>query len=480
MNGEQCIVRPFHHQMAYDLTRLMLGTLPRENLMILMPPRCAKTDLGVKTFVTWAMSWFPDSEFILTSYTSDLATSNAVSIKQTLEAEWYRDMVDEDWGAEVKMVGEKASGRQDFFHTANGGAVKAVGTGGGITGFGAGKLRKEFGGCILIDDPIKPLDARSPAERQKCIDYYHNTLESRRNRKTAPKTPVVLIMQRVHPDDLAGHLLKHEREKWHVLQLQAHDEDEKVIWPGRLDIQELLEMKEARPDEYWAQYMQIPSQSVRAIFKEKYWQRYSLDMLPKLERSITVKIITGDTAFKAKDSSDWSVFACWGFVRGEGMVLLDVLRGKWEFPELVANAKAFRDKHCKHRPGVCPATKFYIEDKASGTSLVQVMKREGLAVTEWLPTRRADRKKLDAVSPDKVARANECTISLSAGRIIIPEESKKMGPGFKWVDGFVQEHTSFTTDDSHMNDDQVDTTTMGIMIWQEKGGGTGPLPFWVQ
>ena len=131
--GEICEVRPFHHLIADHLTDMMLGRLPAPNLMILMPPRCAKTDLGVKAFVPYSEGWFPDAEFILTSYGSELATANTKHIHGTLGSEWYQSMVGSDWGAMVDMRGDKASGRHDYFHTQAGGAVKGVGVGGGIS-----------------------------------------------------------------------------------------------------------------------------------------------------------------------------------------------------------------------------------------------------------------------------------------------------------------------------------------------------------
>ena len=108
---ELCIVKPFHHTIANALTKLVTGTLGKPNLMICMPPRLGKTDLVTKAFVPWAMSIFPDSEFILSSYGSDLAVSNSVHIRQTLSSDWYRGIVHTDFGATVKMSGDSAAGR---------------------------------------------------------------------------------------------------------------------------------------------------------------------------------------------------------------------------------------------------------------------------------------------------------------------------------------------------------------------------------
>lgn len=462
---QPCVVRPLHRTIANALTKLVLGLLPTPNLMILMPPRMGKTDLGVKAFVPWALSAFPDSEFIISSYAADLATANSVHIRNTLASDWYRSVVRSDWGATVQMRGDSAGGRQDYFHTSHLGSVKAVGTGGGITGFGAGKLRPEFGGCILIDDPLKAQDARSPAQRQSAIAYIENTLKSRRNRTD---TPVVLIMQRLHPQDPAGFLLAEERDQWTVIQIPALDQvTEKSIWEDRVSTESLVMMRESNPELFWSQYQQEPTEAANVIFKKDWWKYWG--ERAAVEKRLTLKVITADTAFKAKDSSDYSVLQCWGYESVHGLYLIDQVRGRWEFPELMKQAEVFWNRHSKpESKDVVPATEFWIEDKASGTSLVQMFRRDGrIPAKEWAPD--------DKTTPDKVGRANACTMPIAAGRVYLPSPEL---PGYGWVRGFINEHEAFTTDDSHTFDDQIDTHTMANLLWQRRGGARGAIPQW--
>ena len=471
MLGENTIVRPFHHIIADNLTKLMLGQLDRPNLMILMPPRCGKTDLCTRTFIPWSLSYFPDSEYLNTSYGADLATANNISIRDTLASQWYRDLCCSTFGAVTEMRGDKAGGRQDHFYTTVNGAVKALGVGGGSLGFGCGKLRPEWGGCGVIDDPLKIDDAKSAAVRKSVIDWFPSGLESRRNRKQDPMTPIILVMQRLHPQDLAGHLLRTQRERWTVVQIPAHSINpetgiDESVWPERISMAELMQMKEATPEVYWAQYMQSPTDAATTIFKRGWW-RYWTDR-DKMEDRLTMKIITADTAFKATDSNDWSVLQCWGMEGSSSIVLVDQVRGRWEFPALCAQAKAFWEKHHsqtgRHHT---PATEFWIEDKASGTSLVQTLRSPevGIPARGWIPS--------DRTSSDKVGRANQCTMPISTGRVVLPDPKL---PGYEWVEGFINEHEAFTNDDSHLYDDQVDTETEAVLIWQERGGGRGPLP----
>jgi predicted phage terminase large subunit-like protein len=339
----------------------------------------------------------------------------------------------------------------------------------GITGFGAGKLREAFGGCIIIDDPLKAQDYRSPAARESAMAYINATLKSRRNRKDTPTTPMVLIMQRLHPQDPAGQLLQQERDQWTVVKIPAINELGESIWPGRIGLEELAMMKDVDPDTYWAQYMQEPSTSKTTIFKPEWW-RYWRDRR-EMEKSITLKIITADTAFEEKTSADWSVFQCWGFVSGAGMVLLDQIRGQWGYPDLTKAVKLFWEKHSSSRPkelgySVTPATELWIENKASGISIIQTLRSVGIPARKWEPK--------DKTPKDKVGRAKHSTMPLAAGRIYIPDPKML---GFEWVDRFVNEATCFAADGGALNDDQVDAYTEASSIWQERGGGVGPMPF---
>jgi predicted phage terminase large subunit-like protein len=469
-----------HHCVkAEALTKLTLGLLPTQNLMILEPPRFSKTDLGVRAFVPWSQSFFPDSEYLLTSYGYDLAVANSVYIRNTLGMDWYRSIIDSRWGAHVEMRGGKAGGGQDAFTTLEGGAVKAVGVGGGITGFGAGKLRNEFGGLIVIDDPLKAQDGRtSPAVRKACVDWYEGTLKNRKNHNT---TPILLIMQRLHPQDLAGYILQNDRENWTVVQLPAFNEDtQRSNWEDRISTKELEAMREGNPDIYWSQFQQNPSEAVGVLIKPTWWKRwYDLEAV---EKRITIKIITADTAFKSGDANDFSVLQCWGFEHTVGAYLIDQVRQKMEFPELCVAAKDFWVKHSKRAPGFTPATEFWIEDKASGISLVQTLRREtGIPVRAWAPNDTSIGNQNGnnpaasvTASVDKVGRVNTVTLSISSGRCFVPDDAAR-----KWAAPFVNECGAFTSDDSHLYDDAVDCMTTALIIWIKRGGGRGelPLPF---
>jgi predicted phage terminase large subunit-like protein len=151
------------------------------------------------------------------------------------------------------------------------------------------------------------------------------------------------------------------------------------------------------------------------------------------------------------------------------MYLMDQVRGQWDFPDLLKNAGDFWKKHSQRQFGIAPASEFWIENKASGISLVQTLRKH-----PWLVPARAWEPK-DKTPRDKVGRANHSSAPIYAGRVFLPDW-KILGQEFKWVEKWVNEHTAFTKDDSHLNDDQVDAHTEASAIWQERGGGVGPLP----
>lgn len=169
-----------HHALICDaLERVFNGETKR--LIINIPPRYSKTEIAVVNFIAWAMGRVPDCEFIHASYSATLAVNNSVQIRNLVQHEEYRAIF-----PDLALASESSH----HWKTTAGGVMYATGTGGTITGFGAGKHRDGFGGCIIIDDPHKADEARSEVRRQNVIDWFQNTLESRKN---SPETPLSLI-----------------------------------------------------------------------------------------------------------------------------------------------------------------------------------------------------------------------------------------------------------------------------------------------
>jgi predicted phage terminase large subunit-like protein len=265
--------RARHHKLICDaLMRVYRGECKR--LVINIPPRYSKTELAVINWIAWCFGQVPDAEFIHTSYSSQLAVNNSAGIRSMVQHEAYREIF-----PGVALSGEAAH----HWKTTAGGVMYATGTGGTITGFGAGKHREGFGGAIVIDDPHKADEARSDVIRQGVIDWFQTTLESRKN---SPDTPIIVIMQRLHQDDLAGWLLGEEPgvkpggngEVWEHLCLSAWNDDGTPLWPEKHDAEALRRMESASPYVFAGQYRQRPAPLDGGLFKPD--QISVIDALP--------------------------------------------------------------------------------------------------------------------------------------------------------------------------------------------------------
>jgi predicted phage terminase large subunit-like protein len=251
-------IRAIHHQMICDaLMRVFRGEVTR--LIINVPPRYSKTELAVVNFISWALGKVPDAEFIHTSYSGRLAENNAWQAREMVNSDPYREIFPDT----VLRTDSSAKGE---WRTTAGGIVYATGAGGTITGYGAGKHRPGFGGAIIIDDPHKADEARSDTIRTGVLEWFENTLQSRQN--YPGKTPIILIMQRLHEKDLAGWLEANGNgEKWEVLRLPAIQDDGTALWPEKHSIEMLRQMQTAQPYTFAGQYQQKPSPAEGNIFK---------------------------------------------------------------------------------------------------------------------------------------------------------------------------------------------------------------------
>ncbi|OYV47736.1 MAG: terminase, partial [Burkholderiales bacterium 21-58-4] len=240
--------RASHHEAVTNaLQAVFEGKIRR--LIINIPPRYSKTEL-VKAFIAWATGKAPDSEWIYTSYSSRLAAASSFDVRVTLGDPEYKATF-----PEVQLRDDSQA--RDEWRTTAGGLVYATGSGGTITGYGAGKVRDGFGGAFIIDDPHKADEVRSDVMRANVIEWYQNTVQSRVN---SPDTPIILIMQRLHEQDLAGWLLGGgSGEEWAHICMPAIQADGSPLWPEKHGIEDLRRMETAMPYTFAGQYMQRPA-----------------------------------------------------------------------------------------------------------------------------------------------------------------------------------------------------------------------------
>lgn len=416
-------IRADHHAVICDaLMRVFRGECKR--LIINVPPRYSKTELAVVNFAAWAMGKAPDSEFIHTSYSGTLAANNSFQARELVQYDEYRHIF-----PEVEIRGD--SNAKNEWRTTEGGVFYATGAMGTITGYGAGKHRPSFGGAIIIDDPHKADEAKSNVKRRNVIEWFSTTLESRKNSKD---TPIILIMQRLHQEDLAGWLLNGGNgEKWEHIMLPALRDDGTALWPEKHDVETLKRMEASNRFVFAGQYQQRPTVQGGNIMRGDWFQLY--DVAPRIK----YRAIYADTAQKTAEHNDYSVFEEWGLGEDGKIYLLDLIRGKWEIPELERRAPAFWNKaKGRDMAAMGQLRQMKIEDNASGTGLIQRMKLD-----HRIPVAGIKRTK------DKYTRLTDVVGYIESGYVCLPRNAP-------FLSDFVGECEAFTADDSHPHDDQID------------------------
>ncbi|MGA3827380.1 phage terminase large subunit [Pseudomonas chlororaphis] len=417
-------------QFYYDVER---GLQPR--LMIFAPPRSGKSELFSRRFPAWALGKNPDLQMIACSYASDLANRMNRDVQRIIDDDTYHAIFPGTClnGKRVVSVTGSALRNSEIFEiVGRHGAYRSAGVGAGITGMGA-----DIG---IIDDPVKDAkEANSETVRQAIWDWYTTTFYTR----LSPNSGVLLGMTRWHSDDLAGRLLEQmaagEGDNWKVVSYPAIAEEDEVhrkageaLHPERYPIERLDKIRMAIGSHAWnALYQQRPNTKGGGLIHSAWFIRYR--MLPRIE----YRVIYADTAQKTAERNDYTVFQCWGYGEDRRIYLIDQLRGKWEAPDLRKRAKEFWDKHSAERD-VGFLRSFMVEDKASGTGLIQDIRSLG-----GIPIAGIERTK------DKLTRVMDVLGYIESGNVCIPESAP-------FVSDFVTECESFTADDSHLHDDQID------------------------
>lgn len=271
-----------------------------KRLIINMPPRYGKTEIAIKSFISWCFALNPKCRFLHLSYSDMLVNDNSETIRGIMQEELYTTL----FPGSV-LASEKGSSKR--WKTKAGGELYAVSTQGQVTGFGAGNIDNEsedmleltgdeeldemltmigatsnvFQGAILIDDPMKPEDADSDIVRERINLRFENTI---RNRTNSRDTPIIIIMQRLHEHDLCGYLKEIEPDDWTILSLPAiqmnpDTGEEWALWPMKHTLEELQKMREINPVVFDTQFMQDPTPKEGLMYSEGF-RTYSREQLP--------------------------------------------------------------------------------------------------------------------------------------------------------------------------------------------------------
>jgi len=392
------ILTDSHIEVCQVLIRVYLGEIKK--LIVNMPPRSGKTEI-VNTFIEWTLTKHPKAKYIMTSYSDVLVANSSQQIRDMFNSLEHKAM----FNIETK----KDTQSKKLWKTSENGGVYAVSSFGQITGHGAGlKTKDEWGGCIVIDDPLKPDDANSLLKLGKVREWYETTLSNRINN---PDVPIIIIMQRLHTDDLVGCIEQNafkDLKEWEILKIKAVDEINNVsFWEDFYPLDNLAKMKESNTSYYYSQFQQEPIIKGGNRIKIDWFKWWKV--LPKISHLF----ITVDTAQKTKEQNDYSVAQCWAVSVDKDIYLIDMLRGKFEAPELRKRLKLFYNKHNNNE--IASLRKMYIEDKSSGSSLLQDFKLEKM--------------KIEAVqrNVDKVLRCDDDSPNIEAGRVYLNEEIDQVG-----------------------------------------------------
>jgi len=392
------ILTDSHIEVCQVLIRVYLGEIKK--LIVNMPPRSGKTEI-VNTFIEWTLTKHPKAKYIMTSYSDVLVANSSQQIRDMFNSLEHKAM----FNIETK----KDTQSKKLWKTSENGGVYAVSSFGQITGHGAGlKTKDEWGGCIVIDDPLKPDDANSLLKLGKVREWYETTLSNRINN---PDVPIIIIMQRLHTDDLVGCIEQNafkDLKEWEILKIKAVDEINNVsFWEDFYPLDNLAKMKESNTSYYYSQFQQEPIIKGGNRIKIDWFKWWKV--LPKISHLF----ITVDTAQKTKEQNDYSVAQCWAVSVDKDIYLIDMLRGKFEAPELRKRLKLFYNKHNNNE--IASLRKMYIEDKSSGSSLLQDFKLEKM--------------KIEAVQRniDKVLRCDDNSPNIEAGRVYLNEDIDQVG-----------------------------------------------------
>jgi predicted phage terminase large subunit-like protein len=404
-----------------------------------MPPRHLKSLAASVALPAWWLGHAPEAAIVCAAYAQDLSDKFARDCRAVMQSGWYQT-------AFLTRLTTQRAALQELI-TTKGGYRLATSTGGVLTGRGAD--------LIIIDDPLKPADAISGTCRAGVNDWYDGTLYSRLNDKS--RGVVIVVMQRLHEDDLTGHLLK--QEGWEVVSFPAiaeRDEEHVIdtpfgpgrfirrageaLHPARESLETLDQIRSTTGVYNFAgQYQQTPAPSGGGLVKESWFLRYDPKELPS---SFDQIIQSWDTATKPTELADYSVCTTWGLT-GPRFYLLNVLRKKLDYPGL--------KRAVAEHSGLFNPTVILIEDKASGTQLIQDLIEDGYSMVA-------------AFKPegDKVMRLHAQTATIENGFVHLPREAP-------WLADYLHELTVFP---NGRHDDQVDSTSQALAWTKQRP------PYW--
>ncbi len=426
MWGDTFVLGRHHKIIANKFNRISKGKLKR--LIVCLPPRHSKSEFASTYLPAWMMGLNGALKIIQCTHTAELAVRFGRKVRNLIDSQEFQKIF-----PDLKLQADnKSAGR---WTTNQDGESFYAGVGGAITGRGADLL--------IIDDPHSEQDALSPKSMDSAYEWY----TSGPRQRLQPGGTIIIVMTRWSTKDLVGRLLKKQgdehADKWEVIEFPAiMPETDNPLWGEFWKKEELLGVKASLPVAKWnAQWMQNPTAEEGSIVKREWWQNWDGEKVP----AYNYVIQSYDTAFSKKETADYSAITTWAIFEHDddgqpNIILLDAKRVRADFPEL----KRLAWDEYKYWEPDC----VLIEAKASGTPLTQELRRMGIPVTAYTPSR----------GQDKVARMNSVAPIFESGMVWLPDET--------FADEVREECASFPYGD---HDDYVDSMTMALMRFRQGG-----------
>jgi len=413
-----------HKKIADQFNRLAEGKINR--LIINMPPRHTKSEFASFLLPAWMIGRNPKLKIIQTTHTTELAVRFGRKAKHLIDSPDYKRFF-----KTTLREDSQAAGR---WETDQGGEYFAAGVGSAITGRGADLL--------IIDDPHSEQDAMNPEALERAYEWY----TSGPRQRLQPGGKIVVVMTRWSLKDLTGSLIGAQKgiksDQWEVIEFPAILPDEKPVWPEYWKLSELESVKASLSLQKWnAQWMQNPTSEEGSIIKREWWQKWDKDYIPELYHVIQ----SYDTAFLKKETADYSAITTWGVFypnpdSGPNLILLDAIKERLEFPEL--RRRALEQYHYWKPESVV------IESKASGLPLTYELRKMGIPVINFTPSK----------GNDKHSRINAVAPLFESGQIWAPEAA--------FAEEVIEECAAFPFGD---HDDLVDSMTQALMRFRQGG-----------
>lgn len=438
--GQQFVPGWHLDALAYQLERVHRGEIRR--LIINMPPRSLKSITASVAFPAFVLGHDPTQRIICASYSGELANKHSNDFRAVLNSAWYQATFP------GTRIGRYKDSETEIELTRRGFRL-ATSVGGTLTGRG--------GRILLIDDPLKPLDAMSDAKRNAVNEWFANTLISRLDNKLTDA--IVVVMQRVHMDDLTGFLLR-QSDEWEHLCLPAlaegleaipliggkvhHRQAGDVLSPEREPLEVLNRLRlQLGSDLFSAQYQQAPVPPGGAMIKRHWIQRYAAP--PAADRGAVV-LQSWDTAAKGGPDNDWSVCTTWLHSTDCQWYLLDVWRRRIDYPTL----KAKVEEHAQR----WRADEVLVEETGTAIGLLAELRYRVPGIIGIKPER------------DKETRMSVASAKIEARQVHFPERAS-------WLAELEAELFSFP---GSRHDDQVDSISQALnheksslWVWKKLG-----------